>query len=126
MSTKELTLDEVRKALQEEQDEYDHFHAVSQENARSMRAQRISHAMELLGYYQEYIDFIAGKMPEEKMTPFQIRMMNELLRNCQELLKGREGTEFLQTAKEDITYGEMSILLTPYGILMWELSIGRI
>ena len=125
METDEMSLDELRSALREEQSLYQEQRMRSSINARDAIKERVSQLNLLLQDYQEFIDRVANRRPELLLTPFQTTMINEILRDCQALLRNVEGADYLKLAEGLVTYGEMSILLAPYVTLIWDVSLGK-
>jgi len=125
METDEMSLDELRSALREEQSLYQEQRMRSSINARDAIKERVSQLNLLLQDYQEFIDRVANRRPELLLTPFQTTMINDILRDCQALLRNVEGADYLKLAEGLVTYGEMSILLAPYVTLIWNVSLGK-
>ena len=125
METDEMSLDELRSALREEQSLYQEQRMRSSINARDAIKERVTQLNLLLQDYQEFIDRVANRRPELLLTPFQTTVINDILRDCQALLRNVEGADYLKLAEGLVTYGEMSILLAPYVTLIWDVSLGK-
>ena len=125
MNADDYSVDELGRMLEEEQSAYEEQRMRCAVNTREAFKERTDRLRYILNDYREYIEHIAKRNPDAPLSPFQIMMVNDLLRNCQEILKGREGADYLKTAEQYATYGEMAFLLTPYNTMLWNMAIGK-
>ena len=101
------------------------------------RQEHIKHRFEFLNrmlyQYKYLVDEQLGRKQDGKMSRYQIRRINELLKDIQVFLQAFEYTEYLQLAEEPdeesgerMSYSDMAVLLSGYMCVMDSYRFGEI
>ena len=107
---------------------------------RQRMEDRIDFLKSILRLYNDYVSTVAEKKPFLRMTAYQVKRINELLRDLRRLFRGLEHYEYLELADEPwegtengdeeeehrISYGDMAVLLAPYEQFFTDYLFGRL
>ena len=104
---------------------------------KQRESDRIDYLRLLLMSYSYRISMVAEKKPDTPLTVCQIRRINHLLRDIQEIFRDCENSEYLRLAEEPgedengeenprITYGDMDLILAAYDRFFWAMVMDEL
>ena len=124
--------------LKQAREELDSIRMVRMVQKQEEQANHINFLSNILSGHWEIIERQASKKPDAAMSVSQIRMMNEILAELQQIFTGIVGDNYLKLAQEPTedqnpgkgsagtTYGEMAIILQAYMSMILGYRTGKL